>query len=112
MFPTIGKLINQSSIFWHNIHMDKEEKKAVALEYGKNKTPKLIAKGDYEIAQLIINEAKKHGIFITEDAELVALLSKLELDEEIPDNLFNAVAVILSWVYWLKGMIPGDEKNN
>jgi len=53
---------------------------------------------------------KKHGIFITEDAELVALLSKLEIDEDIPDNLFNAVAVILSWVYWLKGMVPGDEK--
>ena len=61
-------------------------------------------------AQLIIDEAKKHGIFITEDAELVALLSKLELDEDIPDNLFNAVAIILSWVYWLKGMVPGDEK--
>jgi flagellar biosynthesis protein len=110
MFPTIGKLINQLSIFWLKIHMDKDKKKAVALEYGKNKTPKLIAKGDYEIAQLIIDEAKKHGIFITEDAELVALLSKLELDEDIPDNLFNAVAVILSWVYWLKGMVPGDEK--
>ena len=39
--------------------MNEDKKKAVALEYGKNKTPKLIAKGDYEIAQLIIDEAKK-----------------------------------------------------
>ena len=52
MFPTIGKLINQLSIFWLKIPMNKDKKKAVALEYGKNKTPKLTAKGDYEVAQL------------------------------------------------------------
>ena len=75
--------------------MDEDKKKAVALEYGKNKTPKLIAKGDYEIAQLIIDEAKKHGIFITEDAELVALLSKLELDEEIPDSLHQGYQILV-----------------
>jgi flagellar biosynthesis protein len=39
----------------------------------------------------------------------VALLSQLELNQEIPENLYVAVAVILSWVYWLKGMEPGDK---
>jgi flagellar biosynthesis protein FlhB len=34
----------------------------------------------------------------------------LEVDEEIPQELYTAVAVVLSWVYWLKGMRPGDEK--
>jgi flagellar biosynthesis protein len=34
----------------------------------------------------------------------------LELGQEIPEHLYTAVAVILSWVYWLKGMQPGDEK--
>jgi flagellar biosynthesis protein len=33
----------------------------------------------------------------------------LEVDEEIPQELYTAVAVVLSWVYWLKGMRPGDE---
>jgi flagellar biosynthesis protein len=33
-------------------------------------------------------------------------LSQLKLDDEIPENLYVAVAVILSWVYWLKGMEP------
>jgi hypothetical protein len=32
------------------------------------------------------------------------------VDDEIPPELYAAVSVILSWVYWLKGMRPGDEK--
>jgi flagellar biosynthesis protein len=42
----------------------------------------------------------------------LALLSRLNVDQEIPPELYTAVAVILSWVYWLKGMRPGDEKKN
>jgi len=38
------------------------------------------------------------------------LLSRLDVGDEIPPDMFTAVAVILSWVYWLKGMKPGDEK--
>jgi flagellar biosynthesis protein len=34
----------------------------------------------------------------------------VDLDAEIPPEMYTAVAVILSWVYWLKGMSPGDEK--
>jgi flagellar biosynthesis protein len=41
---------------------------------------------------------------------LLALLSRLNVDDEIPTELYTTVAVILSWVYWLKGMRPGDEK--
>jgi len=41
---------------------------------------------------------------------LLALLSRLNVDDEIPPELYAAVSVILSWVYWLKGMRPGDEK--
>jgi len=41
---------------------------------------------------------------------LLALLSRLDVDEEIPQELYTAVAVVLSWVYWLRGMRPGDEK--
>jgi len=41
----------------------------------------------------------------------LALLSRLNVDEEIPRELYTAVAVVLSWVYWLKDMRPGDEKD-
>ena len=87
----------------------KPGRKAIALEYGKNPVPVLTAKGEDEMAEAIIAEAKKQGIHITEDPQLVALLSTLDLNAEIPENLYVAVAVILSWAYWLKGMEP--EKN-
>jgi flagellar biosynthesis protein len=84
----------------------KPTKRAVALEYGKNAAPILTVKGEGLVAEDIIAEAKRQGIHIAEDAQLVALLSQLELKDEIPENLYVAVAVILSWVYWLKGMEP------
>jgi len=83
---------------------------AIALEYGQRKTPRVVAKGQAELAQRIIQEAKRQGIYVAEDPQLLALLSKLEVGEEITQDMYTAVAVILSWVYWLKGMQPGDEK--
>jgi flagellar biosynthesis protein len=83
---------------------------ALALEYGRNKTPKVSAKGEGELARRIIDEAKKHWIYVAEDPQLLSLLSKLDVGDEIPQDMYTAVAVILSWVYWLKGMKPGDEK--
>ena len=90
--------------------MNNFEKEAVALEYGNNVTPVVTAKGEAEIAEIIIQEAKKQGIYIAEDPKLLSALAQLDIDDEIPEELFTAVAVILSWAYWLKEMEPGDEK--
>ena len=90
--------------------MIKIEKKAVALEYGVNATPTVTAKGSEEVAEAIIEEARKKGIHIAQDPQLVSVLSKLSLEEEIPEELYTTVAVVLSWVYWLKGMSPGESK--
>jgi flagellar biosynthesis protein len=87
-------------------------KEAIALEYGKNSAPVVTAKGDAELAQKIVDEAQKHGVYVAEDPQLLALLSRIDIDKEIPPELYTAVAVILSWVYWLKGMRPGDEKQS
>ena len=86
-------------------------KQAVALEYGLNSAPMVTAKGDADVAEDIIAEARRRGVYVAEDPQLLALLSRLELGEEIPPQLYTAVAVVLSWAYWLKGMRPGDEKN-
>ena len=83
---------------------------AIAVEYGQRKTPRVVAKGQAVLAQRIIEEAKRQGIYVAEDPQLLALLSKLEVGEEITQDMYTAVAVILSWVYWLKGMRPGDEQ--
>ena len=82
----------------------------LALEYGLNKTPRVTAKGHDDLARRIIEEAKKQGVYVAEDPQLLALLSRLDVGDEIPQDMYTAVAVILSWVYWLKGMRPGDEK--
>ena len=89
---------------------DKHYMQAVALEYGRNKSPVLTAKGDDELARRIVAEAKKQGVYVAEDPRLLAMFSRLDVGQEIPEDMFTAVAVILAWVYWLKGMQPGDEK--
>lgn len=86
-------------------------KQAVALAYGNNPTPVVTAKGDAALAERILEEARTHGVLIAQDPQLVQLLARLEVDQEIPPELYTAVAVLLSWVYWLKGMRPGDEKS-
>jgi len=83
---------------------------AVALAYGQLEAPVVTAKGSDELALAIIAEAKKQGVYIAQYAQLVAALSRLDLQQEIPRELYTAVAVVLSWAYWLKGMKPGDEK--
>ena len=83
---------------------------AIALEYGRHQTPRVTAKGQNELAKRILDEAQKQGVYVAEDPQLLALLGRLDVGEEIPQDMYTAVAVILSWVYWLKGMQPGDEK--
>lgn len=85
-------------------------RQAIAIEYGAHAVPVVTAKGDGALADMILEEARKQGIYVTEDPQLLALLSRLNVDDEIPTELYTTIAVILSWVYWLKGMRPGDEK--
>ncbi len=76
---------------------------AVALTYGKNQgAPKVVAKGRGLIAQAIIERAKQHGVFVHESEDLVGLLMKVELDQEIPAQLYLAVAELLAWLYRLE----------
>jgi flagellar biosynthesis protein len=86
-------------------------RQAIALEYGNYAAPVVTAKAEDELALEMIAEARLNGVYITEDPALLALLSRLDVDQEVPPELYTAVAVILSWVYWLKGMRPGDEKS-
>lgn len=75
--------------------------KAVALRYNqmKESAPRVVAKGVGHIAQQIEKVAKKHNIPIRHDGDLVELLAQVDLDREIPAELYAAVAEILSWIY-------------
>jgi len=76
---------------------------AVALTYGKEQgSPKVVAKGRGLIAQAIIERAKEHGVYVHESEDLVGLLMKVELDQEIPPQLYQAVAELLAWLYRLE----------
>jgi len=78
---------------------------AVALTYGNNQgAPKVVAKGRGLIAQAIIERAKQHGIYVHESEELVGMLMQVELDQQIPPQLYLAVAELLAWLYRLEHM--------
>ncbi len=85
-------------------------KKAVALKYEKSKSnaPKVVAKGQGIKAQKIIELAKEYGVEVYEDPALVEILSKVELQEEIPETLYVAVAKILAFVYRKKRSVNDD----
>ena len=88
----------------------KTPREAVALEYGMRRTPVVSVRGHDEVAERMIEEARRQGVYIAEDPGLVSMLRQVDVDAEIPPEMYTAVAVVLSWVYWLKGMKPGDEK--
>ncbi len=86
------------------------KKHAIALEYGRRDVPVIVAKGSEEIAEKILAEARQHGIFVAEDPQLLATLSRLELDEQIPVECYAAVAVVLAWAFRLKGIAPEQRR--
>lgn len=75
--------------------------KAAALSYkqGKDVAPKVVAKGSGHMAEKILEIARKHNIPLKEDPQLVEVLSTLDLHQEIPPELYKAVAEILAFVY-------------
>lgn len=86
------------------------EDRAVALEYGSNPVPLIVATGRERMAQEIVAEARRQGVPVMRDAVLAARLSELPLDTVIPPDVYRAVAVVLSWVYWMEGREPSPGK--
>ena len=74
---------------------------AVALKYNREKdqAPRVTAKGEGKTAQKIIELAESHEIPIKKDEDLVELLSKVELDKEVPAEMYKAVAEVFSFIY-------------
>ena len=78
---------------------------AVALHYDKKGAPRVVAKGKGSIGEKIIEVAKAHDIPIEENEVLAGALSKVELGDEIPPELYKAVAEVLVFVLRLSGRI-------
>ena len=82
--------------------------KAVALKYDQEKSnaPKVVAKGRGEIAKKIIEIAKTNHLPLYEDKNLVLILEALEVESEIPPELYRAVAEVLAFIYRLNRKTP------
>lgn len=76
-------------------------KKAVGLGYNKNEdsAPKVVAKGVGTVAERIIEKAIEHGVYIKEDSSLVEILEKFDMYQEIPEELYEIIAEIFTYVY-------------
>jgi flagellar biosynthesis protein len=78
------------------------KKKAVALAYDRIGAPRVVAKGEGEVARKIIEIAESEGIPLQKDNLLVEALLQVELTKEIPMQLYQAVAEVLAFVYHLE----------
>ena len=76
-------------------------KKAAALRYNTSKenAPRVIAKGKGQSAENIIKIAQLHNLPIQKDEDLIELLSNVEIDKEVPEALYKAVAEVFSFIY-------------
>jgi len=93
---------------------EKERKEAVALRYDEKRDPAPVvaARGKGEIAEKILETARKHGVPVYEDAALSHLLMELDINQSIPEHLYRAVAEVFAFLYRLdKSMaMPGERE--
>ncbi|AMX03158.1 EscU/YscU/HrcU family type III secretion system export apparatus switch protein [Microbulbifer thermotolerans] len=76
-----------------------ERRRAVALAYRDGDvSPRVVARGYGELAERIVAEARRQGIYVHDAPELVALLMQLDIDERIPPRLYQVIAELLVWV--------------
>tara|TARA_B100001029_G_C14950589_1_gene388519 strand:+ start:80 stop:349 length:270 start_codon:yes stop_codon:yes gene_type:complete len=81
-------------------------KKAAALTYSGVGAPILVAKGEGDYAHLIVEAGKEAEVPIIEGEELSSYLQKVTIGSEVPQALFESVAIVLSWAYFLRGKEP------
>ena len=86
---------------------NKQIKKAVALKYdqAKSMAPRVVAKGKGHIAEQIIQVARENDVPFHEDRNLANVLEALELESDIPAELYRAVAEVLAFIYRLNGKL-------
>ncbi len=79
----------------------RNSKSAIALHFdqAKDQAPRVTAKGEGFVAERIIELAREHDIPIREDADLVEVLSQVNVQQEIPPSVYRVVAELLAWVY-------------
>ena len=77
------------------------QRKAVALKYEaeRDNAPRVIAKGRGHVAEHILETAQKNAVPVYQDKTLVNMLMALEIDREVPPELYKAIAEVMAYVY-------------
>jgi flagellar biosynthesis protein len=79
---------------------------AVAVAYEAPNVPRVVAVGSGALGERIIETAREHGVPIEQNAALAQALSTIEIDEEIPEQLYTAIAQILAFILRASGKLP------
>lgn len=79
---------------------------AVALKYDGKNAPKVTAKGEGLTAEQILEIAEKHNIPLQTEPELARVLAQIPLGDQIPNELYLAVAEVIAFAYFLSGKTP------
>ena len=79
---------------------------AVALHWDGHSAPRVTAKGRGEIAERIVELARKHQVPIDHEPALIEVLADVELGTQIPDKLFVAIAQVIAFAYTVRGQLP------
>lgn len=90
----------------------KKIRKAIAMQYDDEKyhAPKLTAAGKGMVADNIIKKAKENNVPILEDASLVELLAELNINEVIPEELYEAVAEVFAFIYQVDKQAKNEKE--
>ncbi|AQZ96196.1 EscU/YscU/HrcU family type III secretion system export apparatus switch protein [Halopseudomonas phragmitis] len=83
-----------------------DPKEAIALLYDGEQAPTLTAKGEGELAEQIVQLAMDYEVPIYQNADLVRILARMDLGEQIPEELYRTIAEIIAFAWHLKGKAP------
>lgn len=79
---------------------------AVALHWDGQSAPRVTAKGRGEVAERILELARKHNVPVDQEPALIEVLAEVELGRQIPDKLFVAIAQVIAFAYTVRGQLP------
>lgn len=80
--------------------------RAIALKYDGSNAPRITAKAEHDLAREIMEIATAFSVPLFQQSDLADLLYQLELNEEIPEVLYIAIAEIIAFAYMLAGKVP------
>lgn len=87
-----------------------DRQSAVALSYDdKTRAPIVVAKGYGVVAESIMREARENGLYVHASGDLVKLLMQVDLDQQIPPQLYVAVAEVMAWLHGVEDAAGGKQ---